>query len=177
MATLNDCLAAAERHLGFAEPRARAIAKRLTEAGVLPAGGPGRAPDLNDQDFVRLLIALAVNSKLRRSDEIVRIYSDLAPHGANLTGAPDSVIKTAFEKLAVLADIVLHGGSIGAQDVRKAKIEFVSSWPEIAIYGYGSTIRFREVGADASRWQNGKMRTSTTITGAAFVDAINQLFG
>ena len=101
MATLNECLAAAEQHLGFHEPRARAIAKRLTETGVLPPGGPGRAPELDENDFVRLLIALAVNSRLRQSDEVVRTYSVLAPHGASLDGAPESIIKTAFDQLAV----------------------------------------------------------------------------
>lgn len=78
MATLNNCLAAAEHHLGFYEPRARAIAKRLTETGVLPSGGPARAPELDEDDFVRLLIALAVNSQLRSSDEVVRSYTALA---------------------------------------------------------------------------------------------------
>lgn len=177
MATLNECLAAAERHLGFREPRARATAKRLTETGVLPSGGPGRPPQLDEADFVRLLIALAVNSQLRRSDEIVRIYSALAPHGANLAGAPESIIKTAFEQIATLADIVLHGDVDAASLVRKAKLEFCRSWSEVVVHGYGPTVRFREMGADASHWENGKHRTSTTVNGTAFVDAIQELFG
>ncbi|MBH5371479.1 hypothetical protein [Bradyrhizobium glycinis] len=174
MATLNECLDAAEQHLGFREPRARAIAKRLTEAGILPSGGPGRPPELDETDFVRLLIALAVNSQLRRSDEIVRVYSELAPHGARLQGAPNSVVETAFDQLAIIADIALHGD---ASLVRKVKIEFVSTWPEIAIHDYGATARFREVGANASHWNSGKHRTSTVINGAAFVDALEELFG
>lgn len=177
MATLNECLAAAEQHLGFPEPRARAIAKRLTEAGLLPAGGPGRAPELDETDFVRLLIALAVNSQLRRSDEIVRIYSALAPHGANLDGAPESITKTAFDQIGILADIVIHGNADAVSLVRKAKLEFCRSWGEVVVHGYGSTVRFREIGADASHWENGKHRTSTTVNGAAFVDAIQELFG
>ena len=144
---------------------------------MLPAGGPGRAPELDENDFVRLLIALAVNSRLRQSDEVVRTYSVLAPHGASLDSAPESIIKTAFDQLAILADVALHGDAESVRLVRKAKFEFVSSWPEAVIHDYGRTIRFREVGADAGRWKNGKHRTSTTIDGAAFVDAITELFG
>jgi hypothetical protein len=177
VAILNEALAAADKYLGFPEPRARAIAKRLTESGLLPAGGPGRSPELDDHGFVRLLIALAVNDRLRRADDVVRTYSELAPGGASLEGAPDSITRTAFEQIAILAAIAIHGDADAVRSVRKAKLEFVSSWPEIAIYEYGPTVRFRPPGALAATWGDNKQRTSTTINGAAFVDAIQELFG
>lgn len=176
MATLSACLAAIEKHFGFTGPRIGAIAKRSLEAGVLPAGGPGRAPDLGEDDFLRLVIACAVNGRLRESEESVRVYSALAPGGVELTDAPDSIPRNAFERLAILAEIALRGEPEARSSVRKAKIEFVTSWPEIAIYDYGSTERFRPVGANASLWGGRQHRTGTTINVAALADAMNNLF-
>jgi hypothetical protein len=177
VATLSACLAAIESHLGFAGPRIGAIAKRLLEAGTLPPGGPGRAPELNEDDFLRLVIACAVNGRLRESDETVRVYSALSPGGADLTGAPETIPRTAFDRLAIIIDIALRGDADARPVVRKAKIEFVTSWAEIDVHDYGTIERFRAVGTNATNWANGQHRTGTTISVAAITDAYNELFG
>jgi hypothetical protein len=56
-------------------------------------------------------------------------------------------------------------------------IEFVSTWPEIRIFdpADGSTLVFREAGADATRWESDAVRKSLTVTGRAIERIIRDL--
>ena len=61
--------------------------------------------------------------------------------------------------------------------VRKLKFDFCHSWPELAIHQSDGTVtRFRQPGTLATTWGDSKQRASTTISGAAFVDTLHELF-
>ncbi|MBS3649674.1 hypothetical protein KEU06_13760 [Pseudaminobacter sp. 19-2017] len=176
MTTTLEAVDALCAFLGFAKPRTRAVARALTDAGVLPAGGPGRSPEIKPEHLVSLLIGVAVDAPLRAVADAVRNYRELAPGGANLDGAPESIIRTAGEAIDVQAHLALGGD---ADLFRRDKLEIVSSWQEIALHdaSAGKIVRFVPVGADASRWQASGHRRSTIINGAAFNDAVRSLFG
>jgi hypothetical protein len=179
MPTTNDAVAALANRVGFTEPRARAVARRLTDAGVLPAGGPGRAPEIAPADVISLFIALAADAELRRSAEIVTTYGDLVPDGIDVMVMPESIRpprETARTYLNGLVRRALQGDADMRSTVAALKIEVVSNWPAIAIhFPDGEVQRFREVGSLASHWQESGHRKSTTVSGAAFVDAIRDL--
>ena len=59
MATWNHVLDAIERHLDFPRSRSTGIARRLQEAGILPSGAPGVAPELDEDNVLDLVVALA----------------------------------------------------------------------------------------------------------------------
>jgi hypothetical protein len=170
MATLNATLRALERHVGLPQSRSRTVARRLQEAHILPLGGPGIAPELTADAVVSLVIALASDTPLHGAVEAVQTYRDLTPVGAPLDALPDTIRYTAGDFLDGLAD--------EPANARNLKIEIVSTWPEIALhYSDGTIRRIVAPGADASAWQARGHRRSITINGAAFADAINELFG
>lgn len=174
MPTLNSALTALETHCGFPVSRTRNVARRLLDGGILPRGAPGVAPQIDELNFVDLFIAVAADTTLRAAPEAVRTYGTLTPGGADLTGAPDR-IPTARDELEILVEIALRGDD---KQIRKSKIDVVSSWPEIAIsYNFGRVDRFQPVGTTPDRWQSRKARKSTTIPGAAFCDAARATFG
>jgi hypothetical protein len=175
MPTTNEAVHAVWRHLGFEKPRVAAVARSLTDAGVLPAGGPGRSPELEPQHVVDIILAVAVDAPLRALAAKVAEYRAMTPGGACLVGAPDS-IDTAGRMLDILGDWSIHGD---ADLLRRDAIEVVSSWPEIALHDYAAAQvrRFAPVGTLASHWQNSGHRRSTCIHGSAFVNAMRELFG
>lgn len=170
MKRTNDAIAAIERRIGIPRPRGSTVARRLTEHVLLPVGAPGKAPQINRSDFVTLLIGLASDAPLSRVAETVVAYRNLTPAGTQIDALPESLQYTAGDYLDGLADEPANARSI--------KLEIVSSWPEIALhFSDGTARRFVAPGADASSWQARGYRRSTTINGAAFADAIADLFG
>ncbi len=162
MATLNAAIAALERRIGFTKSRARQVARSLQEAGALPLGAPGVAPELDLVDFTNLAIALAADVPLHKSADAVRTYRDLTPGGADVSGAPASLPRNAGEEIDAIVSLAADGNS----DVRGVKIEFVANWPEVAVHWHGGSIgRFRELGALAAHWGASGHRRSTS-TGA-----------
>jgi hypothetical protein len=163
------------RHIGFDPPRAKAVARSLTEDGAIPSGAPGRSPELDTDHVIDLVLGCAVDAPLRAIATTVEQYRGLVPGGANLDGAPGSITRTAGDALAVFADVALHGE---ADLLRRDQIEVVAGWPEVAITNgvNGDVTRYVAPGANASHWQSSGHRKSTTINGTAFVDCLHALF-
>jgi len=179
MATLNNSLDVIERHLNFPRSRSSSVARSLQWGRILPSGGPGVPPELSQGDVLSLVLALAVDTTLHRSCDAVLAYRDLRPGGVDLAAAeaPVSLCRTSGDYLMVLAEQAEEGSKQEQSDVAAARIEVVSSWPEIAVHRPGAEpLRFVAAGALASRWQAQGHRRSTTINGGAFVDVFRELF-
>jgi hypothetical protein len=174
MVSTNEAVDALCRHIGFDPPRAAAVAKKLTEAGSIPPGGPGRSPLLDPEHVVNIIIGCSIDAPLRAVASTVGHYRAMVPGGANLDGAPASIDRTAGDALEVFADISIHGD---ADLLRRDKIEIVSNWREIAIHSDGKVARFVPVGTLAAHWRDSGHRKSTIINGAALVDCLHALFG
>ncbi|MBZ9904789.1 hypothetical protein LB557_02045 [Mesorhizobium sp. BR115XR7A] len=116
-----------------------------------------------------LIVALAGYTVLHEAPDAVRTYRELTPAGAPIDALPASLQFSAGNFLDGLAD--------EPENALKLKIEFVSSWPEIAIHSDGTVRRFVLPGFDPNHWQHSGHRRSTTINVAAFADVITELFG
>lgn len=186
MATLKRVLAVTEQYIGFPASRTKQIASRLQEAGIIPMGGPRRSPELTIDDFVSLLIASAFDTGLAGAVEAARRASTLTPGGAilgveltvdGITAEhwPASVPHSARQVLDVIAEMAL-GDQQEQRDVAAMRLEFVGTWPEIAIHDGDRIHRFREPGSNAGHWGERGHRRSVTINGSALVDAVRTLF-
>ncbi|CAN7459357.1 hypothetical protein [Mesorhizobium sp. LjNodule214] len=159
--------------IGFDKPRVRAVARALTDAGRLPPGAPAKSPVLDIGNVVDLLVGSALDVPLRAVASTVASIRELTPAGTPIESLPASLQYSAGNYLDALADMA----AVGSNDVRKAKIEFVSNWLELAVrQPDGAISRFVEQGANPGHWQQSGNRRSTVINGAAFADAINDLF-
>lgn len=186
LATLSAAIAALERYVGFDAKRSRTVSRRLLDADILRAGAPGVSPLVDVGSFMTLFCAVAFDPLLREAPAAARRATELTPGGACLgidltvDGAtaeywPTSVPRSARQVLDVIAEMAL--GDLDSQrDVAALRIEFVSSWPEIAIHDGAGTRRFRERGANAAHWGQRGHRTSTTVNGSALVSALRSLF-
>lgn len=174
MAKLADVLAAVDS-LGFDAARVKHVARRLSEAGKIPAGGPARSPELSEDDVLRLVMAVATSPKLRQAEMSVDTYGALTPVGAHISDdAPNCVPRNAADALAVEVEMARSGDI----EARRSFVAFVRSWPEIEIARPGgSVVRFRQQGANASLWAKDGHRTATTIPVSAIADVLDDLFG
>ncbi|MGY4428265.1 hypothetical protein ACVWWO_000742 [Bradyrhizobium sp. F1.13.1] len=173
MAKLADVLAALEA-LGFDPPRVKHIARRLSESSAIPTGGPSRPPELTDTDALRLIVAVAVTSKLRLAEHDLATYAGLVPGGAVLhDDAPDSIPRTAFDAIEHLIEMARGGDS----DARRSTVEFVRGWPEIVINRPNGVSQFRAAGADAAHWERPGHRAATTVPVRVIADILDNLFG
>ncbi|WP_438278801.1 hypothetical protein [Nitrobacter sp.] len=173
MAKLANVLAAIDA-LGFDPARASAIARRLSEEGVIPSGGPARAPELDEDDTIRLIVAIAVTSKLRLADTESAEYLQLVPSGTILPeGAPVGIPRNAAEAVDLVVDLARRGDP----DARKSSLTFVRSWPEVSIEQPSRVGRYRNPGANAGHWERDGHRTATTIPVAAVANILDELFG
>jgi hypothetical protein len=174
MTTTRKAVDALARRIGLESKRVRAVAIALTAARVIPSGAPRTPPELDPEHVVSLLIGSCLDVPLRAVAECVVAYRGLTPGGASLVGAPAS-LRTAGNFLDIWADIAIHGDA--ADLLRRDRLEIVSNWPEIALHETGNVKRWQPVGSLAGHWQSSGHRKSTTINGAAFIDAIQELFG
>lgn len=174
MATIQETASAIERHIGFPSEQTQDLATALRNAGVI-----GDTIDLGD--FLVILTALAADLAPEQATDVER-YLDLMPNGINPEIMPESVrekIGLASVEIVLLAYMI---GAAGAEvtsqrDLSRLHIEFVSTWPEIAItQPDGEVERFLEIGALASHWGHRGLRRSITINGSALVDTIRELF-
>ncbi|MBX5239508.1 hypothetical protein [Rhizobium sp. NLR22b] len=171
--TLAAAIAALERHLGFRRGRLVSMAQRLQNAGVIPTGAPRTAPQLTPANVVDLVVAYAADAPLHHAPRSVEAYGALTPGGANLDAAPASVKVSATEYLQSIAALAAEGDT----GIRRLKLEFVSTWPELAVhFEDGSIHRFLAVGAVSGHWQSAGHRQSITINGAALADALQEIF-
>ncbi|MBB2753348.1 UNVERIFIED_ORG: hypothetical protein GGI57_004070 [Rhizobium aethiopicum] len=172
-ATLAAAIAALERHVGFRRGRLVSMAQRLQQANVIPTGAPRTAPQLSLVDAVNLVVAYAADAPLHLAARSVATYSALTPGGADLAHAPSGVHVTAADYLASIAALAVEGDT----GIRRLKLEFVSTWPELAVqFEDGSIHRFQAVGAIAGHWQSNGHRQSLTVNGAALADALQEIF-
>lgn len=173
MAKLADVLAAIEP-LGFDPARAKHIARRLSESGVIPSGGPARSPELDETDTLRLIVSIGVTSKLRLAERDLATYSGLVPNGTVIPDdAPDSIPRSAFDAIDLLVEMARGGDA----DARRSTVEFARGWPEIVINRPGCVGRFRVAGADPAHWARPGHRTATTVPVRLIADILDSLFG
>ncbi len=172
MPTINAALGALARHCRFNTARANAIARRLQDSGVLPKGGPNNPPQINGEGFAALFLALASDTTIAAAPANVATLLSATPGGASLDGAPAS-IGTARSELLALVETALDE----PDDLEGFAIEVVTNWPEIAISQFGKVIgRYQQQGTISGHWQSRGHRRSTTVTGAAFRDAVRSTF-
>ncbi|RLP22177.1 hypothetical protein [Mesorhizobium sp. YM1C-6-2] len=119
-----------------------------------------------------LVIALAIDGPLHKAADAVRTYRGLTPGGASLDDAPVH-LPTAGEYLDAWAQLVLEDD---ASVLRRDQIEVDMAFPAIAIHSAAGTKRWQPVGSLPNHWQSTGHRRSTTINGAALVDALKELF-
>lgn len=172
--SLADAIAALERHVGFRRGRLVSVSQRLQNAGVIPTGAPRTAPQLSLDDVLRIVVAYAADAPLHRSAASVATYSALTPGGADTSGAPAHIRATAGQELRAIAELA----AAGDVDMRRLRIEVVSTWPEVAVYfADGEVHRFQPLGTIPNHWQATGHRKAITINGAAFCDVFDSLFG
>ncbi|MBJ7402963.1 MAG: hypothetical protein JHD07_06530 [Bradyrhizobium sp.] len=174
MAKLADVLAAVDS-LGFDKARVKHVARRLSEAGKIPAGGPARSPELGEDDVLRLITAVATSPKLRQAEQSVETYGALTPAGARIADeAPVSVPRNAADAIAVEIEMARRGDV----EARHSVLTFVRSWPEVVIERPdGKVVRFRQPGANAGHWARDGHRTATAIPVVAVADILDDIFG
>jgi hypothetical protein len=170
-------LDAIETHIGFPRSRTNGISRRLQEAGQLPVGAPGVAPELGQRDVCTLLSTLMSAPKLHEAVDHARAYSAMTPGGAMLSAdAPDSIPRSALEYLEVKSEIAIGGASDAVEDVRGHRFEFVHGWRELSVHTpEGIVIRFVLPGTLASH-QQAPHRIAGLVKGEAFVNLMKDLF-
>ncbi|MBB2720573.1 hypothetical protein EFR00_17540 [Rhizobium sophoriradicis] len=155
--------------IGVSAERALRVAHRLRDAGMLPKGGPGQAPDFGRADAITLLVAVASGATLRTVAERTSSLLETTPGGANVSGAPLSIPRTAEIQLAILANMAAHGALDGLT------LEIVHGWPEISlVWADGKVQRFQAAGSIANHQPSHQARVATTIPGPAFAKFITE---
>ncbi|SDC02572.1 hypothetical protein SAMN05216337_100155 [Bradyrhizobium brasilense] len=174
MATLNRVLDAIETHIGFPRSRSSGISRRLQDAGLLPSGAPGVAPELDQRDACLLLATLMSAPKLHEARDHARAYAEMTPGGSVLSAdAPESVPRSALAYLEVQSEVVIGGP---ADDVRGHRFEFVHGWRELSVHTpEGTVTRFVLPGALASH-QQAPHRIAGVVRGEAFANLMKDLF-
>ncbi|WP_143279353.1 hypothetical protein [Bradyrhizobium ottawaense] len=177
MATLNAVLEAIERHIGFPRSRGYSVARRLQEADLLPLGGPGYAPELDQRDVCLLLATLLGAPKLHEAPDHARAYGAMTPGGAVLSAdAPSSIPRSALEYLDLKSEIAVGGTPEAVDDVRGHRFEFEHHWREFSAHTpEGAVTRFVLPGALASH-QQAPHRIAGVVKGEAFVNLMKDLF-
>lgn len=176
MATLNAVLDAIERHIGFPRSRGYSVARRLQEAELLPIGGPGYPPELDQRAACLLLAVLMSAPKLHEAPEHARAYAAMTPGGAVLSADAPASIPRALEYLELKSEIALAGGTQAVDDVRGHRFEFVHGWRELAAHTpEGTVTRFVLPGQLASH-QQAPHRVAGVVKGEAFVNLMKDLF-
>ncbi|MBR0882712.1 hypothetical protein ABIF65_002796 [Bradyrhizobium japonicum] len=177
MATLNRVLDAIETHIGFPRSRTNGISRRLQEAGQLPVGAPGVAPEMNERDACLLLSTLMSAPKLHEAVDHAQAYAEMTPGGAVLSAdAPDSIPRSSLEYLVTKAWVVISGDPDAVDDVRGHRFEFVHGWRELSAHTpEGTVTRFVLPGQLASH-QQAPHRIAGLVKGEAFVNLMKDLF-
>lgn len=170
--TTKAAVAAIASRLGFDENRVRAVARALTEAGTIPAGGPGKPPDIRLVNLLDLLIGSALDVPLRAIPAEVARYRELGESGFDTPNLPAKLkakYATVGAKLNYLA--------VFPDKLADLQIDLVQNWREIAIGNAGAITRFREAGALHAHWGDPHHRRAVMIPGSAIAAIINDLFG
>lgn len=173
MPTLNEVAAALKRHVGLTQSKTFATARRLREAGMFPAGAPGISPEVSLSGALDLVVGVVASGRVYQAPEVLQRFKSMSPGGADLSAAPEHLRATAGAQLTAIGELMIEGDDA----MRRLQLEFVASWPELAVhYEDGSIERFQQQGALPGHWQSTGHRTSTTINGAALANALKDLF-
>lgn len=172
---LGAVVAVIERELGFPASRIRSLARRLSEAGMVPVGAPGVSPMLDFHDFGTLILALGADATIPDTPEAVSTLDRLVPEGRDPANYPEQ-IKASMSAAGVQLDTLIAMAAEGDDALRNLRFEIVASWPEFCVHWSGGSIqRWRELGKDPAHWAAGH-RKSTTIDGKALFYAVQALF-
>ncbi|PBB84572.1 hypothetical protein CK216_21850 [Mesorhizobium sp. WSM3876] len=173
MTSTAQAVGALARRVGFDPGRTAAVARMLTDAGILPSGSPGKSPELTPQDVATLMLGVAVDAPLRAVADTVRHYRALRREGVP-ERAPAAISGTAGDELDILAEIAASGPLDAKALVAKTILSVVNNWQEIVLT---DTIDVRRFSAgEPGRWQAFGFRRSVEINLGAFVDVIAELF-
>ncbi|WP_445222127.1 hypothetical protein ACKWRH_21120 [Bradyrhizobium sp. Pa8] len=173
MASLNACLDSIQTHIGFPRSRSTGIARRLQEAGILPSGAPGVAPDLDEDGVLDLIVALAADTELHTAVAALRSYHSLTPGGINLAAALASI-----PNAPVAVALLVEDARSGVAEARKSQIEVSCSARSVAIHKpSGEVNRFIAAGADPAHWALRGHHKSTALNAAAVADVLDEVFG
>lgn len=173
MATLNRALDAIERHLEFPRSRSTGVARRLQEAGLLPTGMPSAPPDLDEDQVIDLVIALASDVTLHEAPDAVRAFHSMTPGAVSLADAPSSIPNAPIGITMLVED-----ARSGVADARASKLEVSCNWRAVAIHGPNGVVkRFSQPGVHCAHWQANGHHKSITINVVALADALDELFG
>ncbi|KYK44782.1 hypothetical protein A1D31_35760 [Bradyrhizobium liaoningense] len=177
MATLNQTLDAIKRHVGFPQSRGYSVARRLQEADLLPLGGPGRAPELEQRDVCLLIATLMSAPVLAEAADHARAYATMTPGGAVLSAdAPASIPRSALEYLETQSEIAIGGSADAVNDLRAHRFEYVHGWRELSVHTpERSVTRFVLPGQLASHLQ-APHRVAGVVKGEAFANLMKDLF-
>jgi hypothetical protein len=177
LATLNTVLDAIERHVGFPRSRGNSVARRLQEAGLIPIGGPGYPPELDQRDACLLLAVLMSAPRLHEAPDHARAYLAMTPGGAVLSAAaPGSIPRSALSYLELKSEIAVSGEPDAVDDVRGHRFEFVHGWRELSAHTpEGTVTRFVLPGALATH-QQAPHRIAGVVKGEAFVNLMKDQF-
>ncbi|TIT25627.1 MAG: hypothetical protein E5W86_14875, partial [Mesorhizobium sp.] len=108
MTSTAQAVGALARRVGLDPGRTAAVARMLTDAGMLPSGSPGKSPELTPQDVATLMLGVAVDVPLRAVADTVSEYRALRREGVPV-GAPASISVSAGEALDIIAEISATG--------------------------------------------------------------------
>ncbi|UPT93866.1 hypothetical protein J4G48_0031645 [Bradyrhizobium barranii subsp. apii] len=173
MASLNSVLDGIEHHLDFPRSRSAGIARRMQESGILPTGAPGVAPELDEDNVLDLVIALASDVTLHEAPDAVRAFHAMTPGGADLNGAPDTI-----PNAPIAAAVIVESARACVAEARASQIEVSCNWRAVAIHKPdGSVSRFSQPGLLCAHWQSNRHHKSITINVAAIADALDAIFG
>lgn len=176
MATLNRVLDAIETHIGFPRSRTNGISRRLQEAGQLPVGSPGVAPELDQRDVCLLLATLMSAPKLHEAVDHARAYSAMTPGGAVLSADAPKSIPRALEYLDVMSEIAIGGASDAVDDVRGHSFQFVHGWRELSARAPEGTVKRFVLPGQLASHQQAPHRIAGLVKGEAFVNLKKDLF-
>ncbi|WP_339033790.1 hypothetical protein WHZ78_18455 [Bradyrhizobium symbiodeficiens] len=173
MATLNAALDAIERHLNFPRSRSTGVSRRLQEAILLPSGAPGVPPDMDDDNVLDLVVALASDTELHNAVDAVEAFHRMTPGGVSLVDAPQSI-----PSAPIAVAILIEDARAGVADARKSQIEISHNASALALHKPAAqAVRFCMPGQDAGHWASRGHHKSITLNVAAIADALDDIFG
>ncbi|MBB4366181.1 hypothetical protein GGD66_007909 [Bradyrhizobium sp. CIR48] len=115
MAKHTTVLDVVERHLQFPRSRSGGVSRRLQENGLLPTGLRTAAPDLDEDQVIDLVIALASDVTLHEAADAVRAFHRMTPGGVHLEGAPQT-IPNAPIAVSILVEDARAGVAVPMQE-------------------------------------------------------------
>lgn len=171
MATIAETVAILARELNLPEPYIAQRARRLREAGALPASNGRDRPAVRIEHLAPLVLALAADVAVKDTPDAAETYGGLMLHGVDPAIMPESIRPAGYTARHYMEHVL---ASMAADDAdananRRMTFEVVSTWPEVRIFDPADqhTMIFVKPTALPNHWQGDAVRRSTTIHGRA----------